>query len=238
MMKQKKITVKPFINTNLASLELSDSMMRRGDLKYPLYYQITFERRNTQIKSHFNTYLATLDGLRGEDAELIKFETDVLQRTVALEHSKSNGNFTLCGIKEKYDNYVLPLEEVFEIHLKKRLLKVMKYSSTEFLPILKFDGFEVTFSLLFKASKLLIENFTKTIPHEYKEEIEAYQHFSAINSSNLRVFKRLCVMDWLDTDCKIELRNQFVEHFRDKASYADKIVAILDDMVEERIKFL
>jgi len=227
--KQKKITVKPFVNKNLASQDT--------DYKYPLYFQITFERRNTQVKSHFSTLLSSLGGLKAEDAEKIKFESSILERTVAYEQSKSGSSFTLHGIKERYELYAIALDEVFEIHLKKKLLKAIKYSNSEFLPVLKFEGFEVTFSLLFKASKLLVDNFVKTLPIEFREEIEAYQKYHTLRKLNPWYFRYDCIMDWVDSDYKTELQAQIANYFSEKPIAAEKIIAILHEMVEERLKF-
>jgi len=227
-LKQKKITIKPFLNKNLAPQDT--------DCKYPLYYQITYERRNTQVKSHFNTFLIALEGLRGKELEQVKFESNILQRTVAYEQQKIGKAFTLHGIKDKYELYIPSLDALFEMYLKKKLLKAVKCSNSEFLPILKFEGFEVTFTLLYKASKLLVENFNKTLPLEFKEEIEAYQKYTAIKKSTPWLVSYDCVMDWLDSDYRAELKNKLTGHFIEKSTSVEKTMSILNVIVEEKLK--
>ncbi|MFN0049034.1 MAG: hypothetical protein ACKVOU_07940 [Cytophagales bacterium] len=225
-----KITIKPFVNKNLTPLEASS--------KYPLYFQITFQRRNTQVKSHFNTFLETVEGIRGDEFDILKFEMEILEKTVFHEYKKAGKAFTLHGIKEKYELNILSLTDVFEGHLKKKLLKAIKYCHSEFLPIIKFDGFEVTFTLLFKASKLLIDNFTKTLPSDFKEEIEAYQNFVLINKTKLKSCEYACVIDWQQFEYQTELKNSFAKIFPEKIALGEKNIAILNGIVEERLKFL
>lgn len=228
-MKHKKITIKPFINKNLAPLE--------NTTKFPLYFQITFERRNTQVKSHFNSFIDNLDGLKGEEMDLLNFEIDILKRTVGFEYAKVGNSFTLHGIKEKYDLYILDLSFVFESYLKKKLLKAIKYCNSEFLPIIKFEGFEVTFSLLYKASKLLIPNFLKSIPSDFKDEIEAYQQFSIFSKNKLSQSLFECIFDWKEEKIQKELETYLTENVSLKPVIAKKTISLLDHIIEDRLKF-
>lgn len=232
-MKDSKISVKPFLNKNL-------SPQKDGgfDLKYPVYYQITYKRKNTQVKSHFDLFHSSLEGLRNNELEQINFECDVLKKTALFELKRNDATFTLTGIKERYDVYILPLDNVFEEHLKKRLIKCLRLTNTEFLPILKFEGFEVTFSLLYKASKLLIENFSKQIPLAYKEEIDAYQKYTSLLKNKNWGIRYFTVLDWYEPDFRDSLRSNFIKFFDEKSSNFDKTVSILNSIVEERIKFL
>ena len=208
------------------------------DHSYPLYYQITYERKNTQVKSYFNKYYYSLEEVAEEEPELIRFERNILQRVVSYETTRGNGTFTLSGIKGKYEVYITPLHDIFENSLKKKLLKALKYCQSEFLHILKFEGFDVTFSLLYKAVKLLIKGFDSYLDDDFKIEIAAYQAFLKAEEKEDETYQYVTVLDWLDSDYKIRLQDKFLTNFQLNLPLSEKYISILNYIVEEKAKLI
>lgn len=233
MKKKLKVTVKPFLNKSLSHREDVSTV------KYSLYYQVTFKRKNTQIKSLFEIYLSDLKDLSKKEAQIIDFEIQNITHTVQYQYAISDPNeFTLSGIKQKYQLYTQDLYSVFENYLKKRLLKIIKFTNTEFLPILKFDGFDASFLLLLKAVKILNENFNKNIPVDFKDEIEAFQKFSKIvHQREEDDFNYYSLLDWIDGSAKIELKNKMIVQFEEPVQKIEKTISILDTVFEDTLKF-
>lgn len=62
MQKEKKITIKFYLNKLLEPV-----MDNEGGKNYPLYIQVTYNRRNMQFKSKYGMYYATLDEVERAD---------------------------------------------------------------------------------------------------------------------------------------------------------------------------
>ena len=234
MNKDFKITVKPFLNKYL-------SLKESGyEDKFPLYYQVTYKRKNTQIKSIFNIYLLILSDISKKEQQIIDFELKNIENTISYLAKIQDKNipFSLQGIKSKYQTFMQDIYVVFENYLKKRLLKVVKYTNTEYLSILKFDGFDVDFLLLLKAVKILNENFNKNIPLDFKEEIDTFQKIIKIiikkDSDDLNY---LSLLKWKTENAKVELKNKMIIYFGEEASKSEKTILILDAIIDETLKF-
>jgi hypothetical protein len=129
------------------------------------------------------------------------------------------------------------LHHVFEQYLKRRLLKVVKYTNTEFISILRFDGVDVDFFLLLKALKLLNENFNKSLPHDFKEEIEAYQKFRTVCPKKDFELNHDTVLSWMNDNLKSEIRRKMIAKFEESEMKIEKTITILNSIIEETLKF-
>ncbi len=93
--KEKKITVKFFLNQ-----ALEPATGERGRKLYPLYLQITYNRKNMQFKSRYGLFYKNLKEV---SAELMTFEVKLLTKIIRYE-ATGNG-YELKGLKRKYDLY-------------------------------------------------------------------------------------------------------------------------------------
>ena len=79
--KEKKITVKPYLNKRVAPVtyvENDDFGNTIEHVGYPLYYQVIYNKNNTHLKSVHNRYFSSLDAPfheNGDPKEVIAFET-------------------------------------------------------------------------------------------------------------------------------------------------------------------
>lgn len=229
-----KITVKPFLNKNLPKKSEESAT---GWL-FPLYYQITYQRKNTQIKSFREYYFENLEHVEAQTLELINLEIEALKKTVQWRLRVEKKQFSLSGMKLYFDFCALPVSEVFELYMKRKLQKVIKYAHSEFLPIIKFDGFDVTFLLVYKASQLLIPHLHQMMPKDYKEEVQAFKTWIEYTDKLQILPDKFLVADWLDVSTRKQLMNDFCATIGIKEVVAKKYIAILTRMVDERLNFL
>lgn len=232
-MKDKLITIKPFLNFQLAGIVHSNTVKT-----LPLYYQITYNRKNTQLKSIFNIYLVDIEDCSKEEESQIIFESDTLKRLIRYESIKNKEEFSLMGIKSKYELYAKPLDVIMQDYLKKRLQKAMSLTGSEFQKILKFDGFDANFLLLLKASKQLIDNLGKYIDEDFKSYIDSYKAFAKSLQNRSLKFEYISLLDWLDESCMIDLKRNLLEYYKEDATQVNKTMSILNEIIEDRIKFL
>jgi hypothetical protein len=225
-MKEKKITVKPFLNKNIS---------QDGET-FPLYFQITFQRKNTQIKSHFNKSYENLDEALKKEKESIKFEQEMFQRVVDFEYKRHGNEFSLKKLKDKYEAYLVPLPTVISLRLRKRLMKVYVQTNSEFQSIIRFDGFDVDFGKLLKASRLLIPRFDSYLAKDFKDEMVAYEHLVKYLPVQLRTQTYLPLMDWVDKNCAESFHQNLMELMNSKE--ADKTIATICAIIDEKINFI
>lgn len=208
MEKQKKITIKFFLNKNLQPIQLEDEK-GKPLLCYPLYIQVTYNRNNTQFKSHYGGHysdMAKIDEENLQGAGLLAFEENIVRKTMEHEIKKRCVKFDLKGINKKYDLYCTPIEALLNRNLKHKLYKLLlKQKPAEYSAIFKFDDPKVDVLLLYKAVTKLYEFFEKNIPANFKEEIKCYELFTSVNSKSRFSYTFLTIIDWKEGNAKEEL---------------------------------
>lgn len=224
-MKEKLITIKPFLNT-----KLSPNGAMLGQKLYPLYYQITYNRNNTQIKSAFEIYLNTIASASSSEKNLMQTEIKNLEKIVQM-NSKAK-TISLAGIKTKHAFYLKPIDEIVQEVMIQKIQRAVSQSNSEFQNCIKFEGVGINILLLYKATKLLIENINKFLPEDFKAYLDTYKAFSKSHFSSARV------INWIDDTFKNELKREFLSYFEGNQKDAEKSFIIIDTIVAERIKFL
>jgi len=108
--KGKKITVKFFLN-RLLEAATND----KGQESYPLYIQVTYNRKNMQLKSKYSEYYYDLSEVK---PGLMEFEEKVLRKIVTHEAGETKGEYDLKGLKRKYEVYSMSVHQAVEEYLK------------------------------------------------------------------------------------------------------------------------
>ena len=109
MAREKKITAKLVINTDLKSSYREED----GQMVYPVYVQMTYDRKTTSFPMHPYNYIQDGDS---ENLEMISdvFLPDVFQ---IAEHEKSRkGKFTVRGFSHIYHKYTHSLDVMIELY--------------------------------------------------------------------------------------------------------------------------
>lgn len=226
-MKAKQVSIKSFLN-----LKLSPIVSNLGQKSYPLYYQITYNRKNTQLKSAFDIYLNDISEANSSQKNAIQQEIINLEKIIQIETKISPRAFSLSGIKNRHSFYLKSIDSIFQEILLQKIQRAVSQSNSEFQSMIKFDGFGVNVLVLYKAIKLLIENINKFFPDEFKTLFEAYKAF--LKSHN----KSAIIMDWMDDNFKNELKRDFLAYFDGNQKDSEKTYTIIDGIIADRIKFL
>ncbi|MDX2189609.1 MAG: hypothetical protein SFY32_07080 [Bacteroidota bacterium] len=233
-MKQKTITVKPFLNKNLNSIE-----DETGKIAFPLYYQITFERKNTQLKSYYNKYVSSLSLGDKELQRMIEFEKAVLEKIVRKEKLSKGADFQLTGLKATYEVYIKSVDEIFQSYLKKKLIRNISFTYSEFQNVLKFDGFETHFLVLYKAAKKLIDNLNKYCDADFKDEVEAYKCFNkAVPFKDMFGINHVTLIDWINKDSDEHVVRKMNEVLEGNETEFKKHFKTLNNIIIDRLKYL
>ncbi len=230
MNKLKKITIKPFLNHNL-SPECTDGS---GKEYYPLYIQVTYDRKNTQLRSKYGNYYLSLNdaGL----AKLIAFETKVLTKIIEFETSQSEGDYDLKGLKNKYTTYSISVHYAVSEYLKVKLKAAIKRTNNELMHVLKFEGFKSGFDNLYKASQLLFPNLEEKITAEFKKQMEAFHLMNKLHPIGSGEYSFAALIDWKDNSFKSKFEASLNKELKQNKKQVSETLAIIDKIVAENLK--
>lgn len=188
-MKTKKITVKPFLNKKLEP-ECSDST---GKDMYPLYYQITYERKNTQIRSYYGFYYDDIKEVK----ELIEFETNMLYNIIRYEATKDETKlYDLKRLKNKYEVYSISIKVAIDDYLKKKLRLAVLKANSKYYKVLSFTGGKLDFKILYEVSEKLMKNLGDFISKEFKHEMDVYDLFTELSPVTKVRYDFPTLIDW------------------------------------------
>lgn len=106
MAREKKITVKPFLNKSINSKSISIDSSEF----YPLYCQVIYDKRTTRFQLGNNWFAAELedDLLASSDVQKL---IEIISKIVRYE-AKRNDQFTIKGIGDRFKSYCSKLETV------------------------------------------------------------------------------------------------------------------------------
>ena len=227
--KQKKITVKFFLN------EAVEPVKGEGWKRYyPLYVQVTYNRKNMQFKAKYSEYYKDLEEVK---QSLLDFEERAIKSIVSHEAAKTKGEYDLKGLKKKYDVYSTSILEALEHYLKPKLRLAILKTGNELSKVLNFNDANVTVDLLHKAANLLFKDFDFSLPDKLKEELKAYGHYQKPYTPVLS-YDFPTLIDWLDGCHKDELEKKLSTTLKGKPEMIKSIKALIDHAVKEKLKEL
>lgn len=226
--KEKKITVKFFLNQALEPA--SDD---RGMKLYPLYFQVTYNRKNMQAKSRYGLFYRHLKEV---PAELTAFEEKVLAKIIRYEAKEKGEDYELKGLKRKYDLYSVSVYQALEAYLKPQLRRAVLKIGGELATVLDFTQARIPVSLLHKAATLLFPQFNSSLPQRLREDLQTYNIFQNLNKEPVLSYNFPTIIDWLDGSYKAEL--MLLPALQNNPDGAKKVVKLIDDAVAEALKAL
>lgn len=234
MKKPKKITVKFFLNTFLKDIALPNGKMGR-----PLYVQITYERKNTQIKCSYAGYYESYEVVKKEHGNILAFEDKLLRKSVQYELDKYGLDFQLHGLGKKYDTYSQGIHHIFDNYMKMRLRDVLQRHAqpNHFFKILHIDRPTVDFFLLYEVSQRLFDNFEKIINPVLAEEIAIHKIYYDFYAETLKneVFDFPTVIDWLDGSHIKVAAEKFDKFFKGNKEKTEKALNLLQKIIDTKI---
>ncbi len=228
-MKKKKITIKPFLNIYLDPVGSETDDKGTRDI-YALYYKVTYDRKNTQLKSYYTTagYSSLEDSIA---QQIIPFELKILTKIVDYETSLNpDRDYQLSGLKLKYETYVEPVDSTFDKFLRQKLWKAATRTNHLYVMAIKFDnylGMMNVFTLLEICDKLF-PDFDKYIDKTFREELECFKLYHKIFGDKQFEYNFATLIDWMDgthqqafedglkklvkSDSKLIVRNKEIVH--------------------------
>jgi hypothetical protein len=234
MKKPKKITVKFFLNKFLQAIALEN-----GKMGYPLYTQITYERKNTQIKCSYGGYYDSYEAMKRTHEPMLAFEDKLLRKSVSYEVQKYGDEFQLRGLGRKYDTYSQSIHHIFDNYMKMRLREVLQKQATpnHFFDVLQIDRPFVKFFLLYEASQRLFDNLQNVINPILQEEIAIYTTYhnfyaTELNSTNLEF---PTVIDWLDGSHIRVAAEKFDTFYKGNKTNIEKALHLLQKIIDTKI---
>jgi hypothetical protein len=227
--KLSKITIKFFLKESLSQGE-----DEHGNKIYPLYIMITYQRKNTQIKSKYSEHVYTrMDDVEKFSPGLMAFEEKILRKVLEYEIAKfGEDNFSLVGIGRKYDLYATSVYQAIEPYLKAKLRKAIQKTRDELQMVLQYDTAQATFSRLYKASTLLFKNFDASLSPDFANERQAYQTYLKFYPEVSFSYDFPTIIEWENKEFKATLTHKYAKAFKKKNKTLDAIFLLIDSSVK------
>ena len=220
--KQKKVTVKFFLNKAVDPV-----LGEKREKHYPLYVQVTYNRKNLQFRSYYGEYYNALEEVK---PALLRFEEKIIHRIISYEAGATKSEYELKGLKRKYSVYSMSVLSAVEAYLKPKLrLSVLKTES-ELSHALNFTEERVTTGVLYKAARLLFPDLDKYVGTKFQEELIAFGRYAALYKGPILAFNFPTIIEWLDGSYKEALATQLEE--------PDSIILLLNQAIKQSLKAL
>lgn len=235
MKKPKKITIKFFLNQLLGPAEIVEG--EKNKKYYPLYIQVTYNRKNMQLKSMYGEYYANLKEVK---PGLMEFEESIIRTLITYEssHVANPDSYELKGLKKKFEIYSTSLWQALELYLKPLLRSEILKTKDELIPILDMTSAHATVGKLFKGVQLLFKGFHDKLPIKLKGQLSAYEQFQSCITQPVFDFTFPTIIDWVAGNYKKELEKAVKIKFKNKPEAMKNILLLIDAAVSDRLSQL
>lgn len=210
MKKPKKITVKFFLNKSLKEIIV------KGEKYLPLYAQITYDRKNTQIRCNYGGFFGDMQQVQEKHPRLLNFEESIIRRSVEHELKRWGDEFKLKGLGKVYESYALSIHLLFNNYLKLSLKNLLQEAKPDkYLEVLHLEKTETDFFTVFEVCQKIFDNLEAIMNEKIKQEIELYRDYLAMYREELNKpgYYFPIVIDWLDGSHPISLEKQLIKKY-------------------------
>ncbi|MDB5274691.1 MAG: hypothetical protein JWO58_3058 [Chitinophagaceae bacterium] len=230
MKKQKKVTVKFFVNKTVKP-ELVGKEKR-----YPLYMILTYNRRNTTLKSLYGGYYKDIQQAEKESPGLLSFEERILQKIVRYELAKEEESFDLKGMYAKYEKYSESIENILSKHFKNVLwMAVLRSEPQEYSYALNFSSQRVYFETLYAISKKIYPDLKSLLPKEFEEEMIIFSSFKRFYPS-LFSYTFPTAIEWIDKSIIEDYRKKLDVLYKKDKKKVDKSISVLNRIIFSKVE--
>ncbi|MCR6638768.1 MAG: hypothetical protein NVV82_07190 [Sporocytophaga sp.] len=231
MKKPKKITVKFFVHESLKP-KVEDGVER-----FPLYMRITYQRRNTMLKSFYGGYYKDLKEVEKlHYPGFLEFEERNIQKTINYEIAKLGEAFDLKGVHEKYEVYCIGIYKILESYFKNVLwMAALRSEPAEYAKALNFSDEEVSFETLFQIGRKIYPVIDKHLPKDFEEEIEIYQLFTKLYQGSFFQYTFPTVVEWLDGSAITDYRKKLDTFLKGDKRKLERHIAVINRIVNTGI---
>lgn len=224
--KSKKITIKFFLNQLLEPVT-----NEKGKEFYPLYIQVTYNRKNMQLRSKYGEYY---HDLKEVPPTLLEFEERVLQKIIALEASHLEDRYDLKGLKRKYEVYSLSLHQAIEDYLKPKLRLAILKTNHELTNVLDFSSVRATVPLLQAAAQKLFPDIERYLGGKLQHELAMYEQFLRLDKQPFLTYSFPMIIDWSDGSYKEELAKKVKTTYKNKPEIFKQITDLIEQAVAKK----
>lgn len=199
---------------------------------------ITYNRKNTMIKSHYGNYYRDLNEIeKVHYPGFLDFEERIVKKTIQYEVNKLGENFDLKGIHRKYDQYCRQIDELCESYFKNQLYgAAIRIEPFEYVKALKFEDKEVSFTTLYAICQKIFPGLNKLLFKEFGEEIEIYRNFMKLYQGSYFQYTFPTVIEWFDQSAIEDYRNKLEKIYKNDKRMVEKSISVLTKIVYSNIK--
>lgn len=233
MKKPKKITVKFFLNKSLKEIIV------QGEKYLPLYAQITYDRKNTQIRCSYGGFFRDLHQVNEKHPRLLSFEESIFKRSVENELKKWGDGFKLKGLGKVYESYSLSIHLLFNNYLKLSLKNLLQEAKPDkYLEVLHLEKTETDFFTVLEVCQKIFDNLEDIMDDKIKQEIELYKDYLAMYKVELEKPSYLfpIVIDWLDGSHPIALSKRLAKQYKDDIEKIRQINILIHHIVTTKVE--
>lgn len=233
MKKPKKITIKFFINTHLAPIS------QHQRLVYPVYMQVTYNRKNTQIKTLYADFHADIEEFKKQQQAIYFFEERIMQKVVAYELARNEAYFQLRGLGDKYEVYATSIHYVMSAYLKAKFKNyIAQLRPYKFIDLLHFDKQKIDFLTIYEACLRLFDNTEQLLDPLLKEEINLYRAYYQAYQQELAQGRYTfpVIIDWLDGTHVQELEAKCLPFLNNDLAQLKKMILLINKIVGTKIE--
>jgi len=243
MAREKKITIKYFLNTELNPSD------EEGQDRYPLYVRITYDRSTTKVsfpitynfgyltEKEFKKYVLQRQDKETKQ-ELEDFERD-LKKVIRFEARVQGEEYKVTGIKQRLDYYYHPLLQVLETVVRQSLIMhaAANYLNEEEAEAFMHPAINVVQMARILIDKIGAETFLKQTPAPMLSMLRNYTVFKAFTHTQYHqaiiAGDYPQVIDWLDES----YQQAFVKYLLQQVDTTD-LVAQVDHFWREWKEFI
>lgn len=228
--KAKKITVKFFLNRLLES-----ATNDKGRESYPLYIQVTYNRKNMQLKSKYAEYYYDLNEVK---PGLMEFEEMVLRKIITHEAGETKGEYDLKGLKRKYEVYSFSLHQAVEQYLKPKLRLAILKTNDELTNVLHFSTPLATVARLHEAARRLFLDFDRHLGSKLEAELTTYEQFLRLDKQPFFTYTFPTVIDWVDGSYQEVLSMKLKAVYKNQPDTSKRVLSLISQAVVGKLKQL
>ena len=232
--KPKKITVKFFLHTSVQP-EVEGKQKR-----YPLYMLITYNRKNTMLRSYYGRYYKDLKEIeKVHYPGLLDLEERVVQKSISYEVSKQKEVVDLKGLHKKYVKYCIGIDTLLSRYLKNVLwLAVIRSEPQEYKRGLNFSDPDLRFETIYEMCSKLYPDLDKLLSKDFQAEVQIYEVFMKRYQGAFFQYSFPTVIEWLDGSVKQEYTHQLEKMNKGNQVLIQKSMDFIQKIVDSSLSEL
>ena len=238
--KGKKITIKYFLNIRLPFepefYEITEDDKDSTELKkyYPLYFQITYNRKSTQLKCFTDSaYYHDINDIDEKIKAELQKQMNLLKRIVAYETRHLPQSYSLRGIRERYLFYATSLMEIIEESVYSKYNDVLPQTKSEYMRMLsQVYPDKIQFKTIISATLKLIPDFMDFADENSKMYFVMYSYLDKLFNRMKSRNEEFTILDWYDGSARAVVINFMNDLQPDENT--NRYLVLIDEILKNR----